>query len=120
MKIVFPVSEKSDDANIYDSFGRAPFYLIYNTNSKEVDYLDHRAVVDQGGAGIRAAQVLADNGVKAIITLQCGEYAEKVLRNAEVLVYKAISGSVKQNIEAFINDQLNLLNEFKQKSMNDL
>jgi predicted Fe-Mo cluster-binding NifX family protein len=115
MKIAFPISEKSADTNIYDSFGRAPFYLIYNTNSKEVDYLDHRAVVAQGGAGIRAAQVLADNGVKAIITSQCGENAEKLLRNAEVLVYKAISGSVKQNIEAFINDQLNLLNEFKQK-----
>ena len=113
MKIAFPVSEKSTDAIVHGSFGRAPYYLIYNTNSREIDYLDHRAVVAQGGAGIRAAQVLADNGVKVIITPQCGENAEKLLRNAEVLVYKAISDSVKQNIEAFINDQLNMLNEFK-------
>ena len=33
MKIAFQ-SVKSADTNIYDSFGRAPFYLIYNTNSR--------------------------------------------------------------------------------------
>lgn len=115
MKIAFPVSEKSADASIHDSFGRAPYYMIYNTNSKEIDYLDHRAVVAQGAAGIRAAQVLADQGVKGIITPQCGENAEKLLRNAEVLVYKAIPGTIFENIDAFQNDQLNLLNEFKSK-----
>ena len=116
MKLAFPVSEKSLDANIHKIFGKAPYYLIYNTNSKEMDYLDHRAVVAQGGAGVRAAQVLADNGIKVIITLQCGENAEKILRNAEVLVYKAIPGSVKENTEAFEQNQLNLLDEFKQRN----
>lgn len=116
MKLAFPVSEKSFDANIHKIFGKAPYYLIYNTNSKEMDYLDHRAVVAQGGAGVRAAQVLADNGIKVIITLQCGENAEKILRNAEVLVYKAIPGSVKENTEAFEQNQLNLLDEFKQRN----
>lgn len=115
MKIAFPVSEKSADANIYASFGRAPFYLIYNTNSKEVDYLDHRAVVAQGAGGIRAAQVLADQGIKVIITQQCGENAEKLLRKAEVLIYKARSESIYDNIDAYLNDQLNLMTEFKSK-----
>lgn len=116
MKIALPVCEKSIEGDIYDSFGRAPYYLLYNTNTKETDFLDHRAVVSQGGAGIRAAQVLADNGVRAIITPQCGENAEKILRNAEVLVYKSIPGSIQENIEAFISDNLNLLYEFKTKN----
>jgi len=115
MKIAFPVNEQSINAGIHDSFGRAPYYLIYNTTLKETDYLDHRAVVAQGGAGIRAAQVLADNGIKVIITPQCGENAEKILRNAEVLVYKAISGTIQENMDAFQKDQLNLINEFKSK-----
>lgn len=115
MKIALPVNEKSIEANFHDSFGRAPYYLLYNTNSKEVDFLDHRAVAIQGGAGVRAAQVLADHGVRAIITPQCGENAEKILRNAEVLVYKSIAASIRENIDAFLKDQLSLLYEFKTK-----
>ncbi|MDD3168191.1 MAG: NifB/NifX family molybdenum-iron cluster-binding protein [Eubacteriales bacterium] len=113
MKIAIPVQDKSIEASMHDSFGRAPYYLLYNTNTKENDFLDHRASVAQGGSGIRAAQVLADNGVKAVITKQCGENAEKVFSNAEVLVYEAIPGSVRQNIEALIKDELRLMSKFK-------
>ncbi|MBR0598526.1 NifB/NifX family molybdenum-iron cluster-binding protein [Sinanaerobacter chloroacetimidivorans] len=115
MKIAFPVSEKSIESDIYDSFGRAPYFVIYNTISKDIEYLDHRAVVAQGAGGIRAAQVLVDQGIKVIIAQQCGENAEKLLRKAEVLIYKASVGSIRDNIEAYLNDQLNLLNEFKFK-----
>ncbi len=113
MKIAFPISEKSIDADINDSFGRAPYFLIYDTVLKETRFLDHRAAADLGASGLRAAQVLADNGIRAIITPQCGENAEKVLRYAEVLVYKPIPGSILQNIEAFTDDKLSLLDEFK-------
>lgn len=116
MKIAFPVNEKSIEADIYNSFGRAPFFAIYNTISKEIDYLDHRAVVAQGAGGIRAAQVLADQGIKVIMTQQCGENAEKLLRKADVLIYKARSGSIYDNIDAYQNDQLILLSEFKSKN----
>lgn len=116
MKIALPVGEKSIHAPVYDSFGRAPYYLLYNTKSQKIEYLDHRAVVAQGGAGIRAAQVLPDNGVRAIITPQCGENSEKLLRKAEVLIYKAVSESVRENIDAFQKDQLSLLTEFKSKN----
>lgn len=75
-------------------------------------FSDNRAVVSQGGAGIRAAQVIADNGIKAIITPRCGENAEKLFRSAEVLIYKSIPGTVRQNIDEFVSEKLNLLNEF--------
>ncbi len=115
MKIAFPVSEKSIDADIHDSFGRAPYFLIYNTISKEVDYLDHRTVAAQGGSGIRAAQVLADYGIKVIITSQCGENAEKFLRSSGVLIYKSISGSIYDNVDAYQNNRLRVLSEFKSR-----
>lgn len=115
MKIALPVSEKSIDSNIHDSFGSAPYFVIYNTISKEIEYLDHRAAAAQGAGGIRAAQVLADQGIKVIITQQCGENAEKLLRKAEVLIYKTSSGSIFENIAAYQNDQLNLITELKSR-----
>lgn len=88
MKIAVPIKEKSIKSNINDSFGRAPYFLIYSTVTKESEILDNRAVVEQGGAGIRAAQVIADNGVSAVITSRCGENAEKLFRNAKFLFTK--------------------------------
>lgn len=111
MKIAIPAEDKSMDKSVYVSFGRAPYFLLYNTKTKECEYLDNSAVLNQGGAGIRAAQVIADNGVKALITPRCGENAEKVLSSAEVLIYKSIDGTIKENIDAFCEEELSLLTD---------
>lgn len=111
MKIAIPAEDKSMDKSVYVSFGRAPYFLLYNTKTKESEYLDNSAILNQGGAGIRAAQVIADNSVKALITPRCGENAEKVLSSAEVLIYKSIDGTIKENIDAFCDEKLSLLTD---------
>lgn len=112
MKIAIPMNEKSMDTDVCPSFGRAPYFLFYDSVTKEVYYLDNEAVASQGGAGIRAAQVIADHGVKALIAPRCGENAADVLNKAEVFIYHSIPGTARQNIEAHVNNQLPLLNEF--------
>jgi len=112
MKIAIPVNEQSPDTEVCPSFGRAPYFLFYDSTTKETYYLDNAAVASQGGAGIRAAQVIADHGVKALITPRCGENAAEVLGKAEVFVYRSIPGTAMQNIEAHLNGELPLLSEF--------
>ena len=112
MRIAIPTEEKSMDAMICQSFGHTPFILFYNTVTKESEFLDNSAVASQGGAGIRVAQVMIDHGIQVLLTQHCGENVEKVLRRAEVLIYQTISGTVRQNIEAFESDQLVLLTSF--------
>lgn len=111
MKIVIPVEEKSIDGNVCPSFGRTPYFLIYNTDSKEAIYLDNSAAASQGGAGIKAAQTIVDNKVDALLTPRCGQNAADVLQTANIEIYKTNSESIKDNIEAFNNKKLNLLNE---------
>ena len=112
MKIAVPIEEKSMKSNINESLGRALYLLIYSTVTKECEILDNRAVIEQGGAGIRVAQVIVDNGVRAVITNRCGENAEKLFRNAEVFVYKANEGNAEQNITFLDENKLSLLNDF--------
>lgn len=112
MKIAIPVENNNLESGVCPSFGRAPYFLFYNTETKENYFLDNSAVASQGGAGIRAAQVIADHGVKALLTHRCGENAEEVLKKAEVLIYKTKPGTAEQNIEAFVAEQLILLNKF--------
>ena len=56
VKIAIPMNEKSIDTEVCPSFGRAPYFLFYDSVTKETYYLDNEAVASQGGAGIRAAQ----------------------------------------------------------------
>ncbi len=112
MKIAIPVESKGIESDVCPSYGRAPFFLFYDTVTKESYYLDNSAVASQGGAGIRAAQVLADHGVKALLTPRCGENAKEVLHKAEIFIYKSIPGTAKQNIEAYLAEQLLSLSDF--------
>ena len=58
MKIAIPVDEKSLDSNVCVSFGRTPYFLIYDVDTKESVFLDNSAAASTGGAGIKAAQTI--------------------------------------------------------------
>jgi predicted Fe-Mo cluster-binding NifX family protein len=111
MKIAMPVEEKSMEGNVCQSFGRTPYFLIYDTDSKEALYLDNSAAASQGGAGIKAAQIIVDNNAVALLTPRCGQNAADVIQIANIEIYKTINESIKDNIEAFNNKKLNLLDE---------
>ena len=111
MKIAIPVNHKIKGTNLSQSFGRAPFFLIYDTKTKESIFLDNSAANSQGGAGIKASQMLVDQKIDAMITIRCGENAADVLNTASIKIYKAISNYVDENIHAYDQGRLSILNE---------
>lgn len=112
MKIALPAGEKDLNSDVYESYGRAPYIFMYNSVTKESEFLDNSAVLNQGAAGIRVSQVVADNGVKVLIAPRCGENAQKILKNAEVLIYQSVSGTLQHNINEYFSDNLKLLDDF--------
>lgn len=111
MKIAIPVNDKSLETSVCPSFGRTPYFLIYDTESKESVFLDNSAVASQGGAGIKAAQTIVDQKVKVLITPRCGQNAADVIKAANIKIYKTINSSFKENIEALNNERLSLLTD---------
>ncbi|MEA4816347.1 MAG: C-GCAxxG-C-C family (seleno)protein [Lachnospiraceae bacterium] len=111
MKLVIPVENKALDVPVCPSFGRAPFFVIYNTENGEHKFIDNSASASQGGAGIKAAQMLADSGADFLITYRCGENAANVLNAADIKIYKAEDGSVAENIEKCKGGKLSFLAE---------
>jgi predicted Fe-Mo cluster-binding NifX family protein len=85
--------------------------MIYDIESKESVFLDNSAAASQGGAGIKAAQMIVDSKAVALLTPRCGENAAEVLNAAEVKIYKTKSDSLQDNIKAFENGELSLLEE---------
>ncbi|KJR49020.1 Glycine-rich cell wall structural protein precursor [Desulfosporosinus sp. I2] len=111
MKIAIPVDGKSMETSVCQSFGRTPYYLIYDTESKESIFLDNSAVASQGGAGIKAAQTIVDNKVSALLTPRCGENAAEVIKAANIKLYKTFNDSIKDNIDALNEGKLSLLED---------
>jgi predicted Fe-Mo cluster-binding NifX family protein len=111
MKIAIPMDDKNMEASVCISFGRAPYFLIYDTESNESLFLENSAAASQGGAGIKAAQFLADHKADVLLTPRCGENAAQVIKAASIKMYKTISGSAKDNVNAFTEGKLSLFEE---------
>jgi predicted Fe-Mo cluster-binding NifX family protein len=111
MKIAMPINEKRVDSGVCISFGRTPYFLVHDTETKENLFIENTAAKSTGGAGIKAAQIIADNGADAVLTPRCGENAAGVLQNAGIKIYKTVGDSVESNIKDFISGNLSLLEE---------
>ncbi len=111
MKIAIPVDHKNIESSVCISFGRTPYFLIYNIETKESNFLENSAANSQGGAGIKAAQTVVDSEVYALLTPRCGENAAEVINAAGVKIYKTISSSIRDNITAFEERKLSLLDD---------
>lgn len=111
MKLAIPVDEKRLESNVCASFGRAPYFLFYDTAAGESVFVDNSAAASTGGAGIKAAQLIVDHGATALLTPRCGQNAAGVLQSADIKLYKTLPASAAENIAAFGGGRLPLLEE---------
>jgi predicted Fe-Mo cluster-binding NifX family protein len=106
MKIAIPVVEKSETSQMSDRFGRSSYYLIYDSETSEINIIDNPAVQARGGAGIQAVQFLVSLDVKAVIAPEVGPNAFKVLRGSDTKIYSGLKTSAKELIEKWKNNEL--------------
>ncbi|MGI6037852.1 MAG: NifB/NifX family molybdenum-iron cluster-binding protein [Limnochordia bacterium] len=111
MKIAIPVDKTSLQSKVSLYFGRAPYFLVYDPQSKEGLFVDNDAVASTEGAGIKAAQTIVDHEVKTLLVPRLGANGAKLLKAAGVEIYKTIDASVEDNIDAFLAGELHSLTE---------
>jgi predicted Fe-Mo cluster-binding NifX family protein len=88
MKIIIPVDENKQETKVCVSFGRAPYYMLHDTKSNATEFIVNPAAQAQSGAGVKAAQLVADSGADALLTVRCGQNAADVLNAAKIKIYK--------------------------------
>ena len=108
MKIAIPVDETK--SNVCVSFARAPFFLFEEEGNVEI--LENEAAQAQGGAGLKAAQFLVDQNADVLITVRCGENAAKVLKMAEMEVYKSQGDNALEQVSMLKEGKLEKLTKF--------
>lgn len=111
MKILIPVDNPVFEGNVSVSFARAPYFLVYNTDSKDKLFITNTAADSQGGAGIKAGQLVIDAGVNILLTPRIGENAAQVINAAGIKIYKTLNESIEKSLNAYINNELSELDD---------
>ncbi len=111
MIAVIPVETNNLGACVNMSLGRTPFFLFYNTSTNVSNFIENTAAGSQGGAGIKAAQLMIDNGAEVVIAPACGKNAADVLEASGITIYKSTGCSIKDNISALVAGKLEKLND---------
>lgn len=111
MIIAIPLNEPSLEGGICQSFGRAPYFLIHDSEHKTDQFLANEAAQSRDGAGVRAAQTIVDHHVDALLTPRCGGNAAFILQAAKVEIYQTEGDSVKANLSAFEKGELSKIEE---------
>jgi predicted Fe-Mo cluster-binding NifX family protein len=106
MKIAISSTEPNPDARVDLRFGRCRCFAIVDVDADTYDYIDNEAAALGGGAGLQAAQMLADAGVNAVITGNIGPNASNVLEAAGIKTYLCNAGTVGEVLQHYHNGLL--------------
>ncbi len=112
MKIAMATLDKKLDSKLDQTFGRAYYFLIHDTETNQSRFIDNLAINATGGAGIKSAQTLVDEKIDTLIVFRLGENAVKVLEGANIKLLRALDVTAQENIEKFNNGELIKLADF--------
>ena len=92
MKIAVCAKENNSDTTIDSRFGRAAFFAVYDSNTKEINFIPNTQNMQAAqGAGIQAAQTVVDSDATVLLANNIGPKAMKVFKLESVQVYKVSS-----------------------------
>jgi len=101
MKVAISAAGPSLDAEVDPRFGRCQYFIIVDPDTMEFEAVDNSSAMAAGGAGVSAGQSIADRGVQAILTGNCGPNAYQVLSSAGIEVITGVSGKVKDAAQGY-------------------
>jgi len=111
MKVAVTATDRTLDAAVDPRFGRCPCFLIVETEDMSFEAMDNPNLTLGGGAGIQSAQLMAERGVRHVLTGNCGPNAHQTLSAAGIGVIIGCSGVVGDVIEQYKAGQLSAATE---------
>jgi predicted Fe-Mo cluster-binding NifX family protein len=102
MKIAIASSGKTLDSIVDPRFGRCPYFLIVDSETEELEVLENQAGQASRGAGISAAQVIANKKVGGVVAGNFGPNAVNVLSSSGIKIFGGVTGiTVKEALEKY-------------------
>jgi predicted Fe-Mo cluster-binding NifX family protein len=108
LKIAISSTGKDLGSNVDELFGRCPYFIIAETDGKKITKFEAVKNINaekMGGAGISAAQEVANKGVSVVISGNVGPRASDVLKQFGINVYRG-SGKIEEVLKEFNEGKL--------------
>ena len=106
MKIAFPTQENLGlESPVYGHFGSAPFFTIVHTDTGSVDAVSN-ADEHHAHGQCQPMQALGGSSVDAVVVGGIGAGALRKLTSQGVRVYRAVHGTVGENLALVQNGTL--------------
>jgi predicted Fe-Mo cluster-binding NifX family protein len=108
MRIAVTSQGQDLEGEVEQRFGRAPWFLIVDTETLKFEAIENTQSTSlPQGAGIQAAQNVANSKPEAVLTGNCGPKAFKVLQAAGIQICIGVRGRIKEAIQAYVNGEYN-------------
>ncbi len=112
MRIAISSKGNTPETEVDLRFGRAQNFLIMDTEIDDFEVVDNtQNLYASQGAGIQAAQTLAEKSVEAVITGHCGPKAFKTLQSADINIFVTLPETVRTAFEKFKNGELKKIDQ---------
>ena len=101
MKICITASSEGLDSEVDPRFGRCSHFIIYDPDTRSVESISNASVAASGGAGIKAAEIIANAGVAALLTGGLGPNAFSIFEEFGIDVLVGAKGTVREAISQY-------------------
>jgi len=109
MKYILATNVKDIHSTISPVFARAHYFGIYDTETKNMKFIENKARLAQGGAGVKAAQFIVDQNVDKLIVVRLGENSYRVLQLANIEILQTPEDTLENIFHLCESNQLNKL-----------
>jgi predicted Fe-Mo cluster-binding NifX family protein len=106
LKICVSATADNLEAQLDPRFGRCLYLIIVDSETMQFEAIPNMAAGATGGAGIQAAQTIANKGVKVVITGNVGPNAFGALSADGIEILTATSGTIREVVEKFKKGEL--------------
>ncbi len=106
MKIAVSAAGDNLNAQLDPRFGRCQYFIFVDPESMEFEVIPNESANAMGGAGISAAQNVANMKAEVVLTGNMGPNAFQTLSAAGIKIITGISGTVKDAVEKFKSGEL--------------
>ena len=106
MKVAVTAMGSTLQSVVDPRFGRCSVFVIVDTDDMTFEAVENENWRLGGEAGIESAKFIANRGVKAVLTGNCGPKAHQTLSAASIDVVVGCSGHVAEVVARFSSRQL--------------
>lgn len=88
MKLAIALKENDYNSSVDERFGRTPFFIIIDSDTKEFEIIENEAKDEATGAGLKAVKNLLKHEIDVIIAGEIGPKAGELIYDLEIPTFK--------------------------------